>query len=90
VPANSFASIGTSVKFPPTDNNRLGSIYTASCATLVRVEIVRATGALRIAKAYNVFECGKALVPEIVLGKTGARRIRNGCRLRVSRDAAAL
>src|SRR5712672_1173445 len=59
----------TSVKFPPTDNNRLGSIYTASCATLVRVEIVRATGALRIAKAYNVFECGKALVPEIVLGQ---------------------
>jgi CO/xanthine dehydrogenase Mo-binding subunit len=59
----------TSVKFPPTDNNRLGSIYTALCATLVRVEIVRATGALRIAKAYNVFECGKALVPEIVLGQ---------------------
>ena len=59
----------TSVKFPPTDNNRFGSIYTAICATLVRVEIVRATGALRIAKAYGVFECGKALVPEVVLGQ---------------------
>src|SRR5882757_5106153 len=59
----------TGVKFPPTDNNRFGSIYTAMCATLVRVEIVRATGALRIAKAYSVFECGKALVPEIVLGQ---------------------
>jgi CO/xanthine dehydrogenase Mo-binding subunit len=59
----------TSVKFPPTDNNRLGNIYTANCATLVRVEIVRATGALRIAKAYSVFECGKALVPEVVLGQ---------------------
>jgi CO/xanthine dehydrogenase Mo-binding subunit len=39
------------------------------CATLVRVEIARATGALRIAKAYSVLECGKALVPEIVLGQ---------------------
>jgi CO/xanthine dehydrogenase Mo-binding subunit len=59
----------TGVKFPPTDNNRFGTIYTAMCATLVRVEIVRATGALRIAKAYSVFECGKALVPEVVLGQ---------------------
>jgi CO/xanthine dehydrogenase Mo-binding subunit len=39
------------------------------CGTLVRVEIVRATGSLRIAKAYSVFECGTALVPEIVLGQ---------------------
>ncbi len=59
----------TSVKFPPTDNNRFGTVYTAICATLVRVEIVRATGILRIAKAYSVLECGKALVPEIVLGQ---------------------
>jgi CO/xanthine dehydrogenase Mo-binding subunit len=59
----------TSVKFPPTDNNRFGTDYTAICATLVRVEIARATGVLRIAKAYSVFECGKALVPEIVLGQ---------------------
>ncbi len=59
----------SSVKFPPTDNNRFGTDYTALCATLVRVEIARATGVLRIAKAYSVFECGKALVPEIVLGQ---------------------
>ena len=39
------------------------------CGTLVRVEIERATGALRIAKAYSVFECGQALVPEVVLGQ---------------------
>jgi CO/xanthine dehydrogenase Mo-binding subunit len=57
------------VKFPPTDNNRFGKVYTATCGTLVRVEIVRATGALRIAKAYGVLECGTALVPEIVLGQ---------------------
>ena len=57
------------VKFPPTDNNRFGKVYTTTCGTLVRVEIVRATGALRIAKAYSVFECGKALVPEVVLGQ---------------------
>ena len=58
-----------SVKFPPTDNNRSGTVYTSMCGTLVRVEIDRATGALRIAKAYSVFECGQALVPEVVLGQ---------------------
>ena len=58
-----------SVRYPPTDNNRLGTVYTAMCATAVRVEIARATGALRIAKAYSVFECGTALVPEIVVGQ---------------------
>jgi CO/xanthine dehydrogenase Mo-binding subunit len=59
----------SSVKYPPTENNRFGTVYGAMCATLVRVEIARATGALRIAKAYSVVECGKALVPEIVLGQ---------------------
>src|ERR1700730_11067523 len=59
----------SSVKFPPTENNRFGTVYGAMCATLVRVEIKRATGVLRIAKAYSVLECGKALVPEIVLGQ---------------------
>ena len=29
----------------------------------------RATGALRIAKAYSVLECGQALVPEVVRGQ---------------------
>src|SRR5712672_250547 len=53
----------SSVKFPPTDNNRFGKVYTTTCGTSVRVEIARATGALRIAKAYGVFECGTALVP---------------------------
>ncbi|HLQ89283.1 MAG TPA: molybdopterin cofactor-binding domain-containing protein, partial [Xanthobacteraceae bacterium] len=59
----------SSVKYPPTENNRFGTVYGAMCATLVRVEIARATGVLRIAKAYSVLECGKALVPEIVLGQ---------------------
>jgi CO/xanthine dehydrogenase Mo-binding subunit len=58
-----------SVSFPPTDNNRIGTVYSALCASLIRVEIVRATGALRIAKAYSVLECGNALVPEIVVGQ---------------------
>jgi CO/xanthine dehydrogenase Mo-binding subunit len=57
------------VELPPTDNNRFGTVYTALCATLIRVEIARATGVLRIAKAYSVLECGTALVPEIVLGQ---------------------
>lgn len=59
----------TGVKFPPADNNRFGTVYGAICGTLVRIEIERATGALRIAKAYSVLECGTALVPEIVLGQ---------------------
>jgi CO/xanthine dehydrogenase Mo-binding subunit len=58
-----------SVLFPPTNNNRIGTAYTSMCGTLVRVEIERATGALRIAKAYSVLECGRALVPEVVLGQ---------------------
>jgi CO/xanthine dehydrogenase Mo-binding subunit len=60
----------TSVKFPPTDNNRFGTTYTSLCGTLVRVEIERATGALRIAKAYSVLECGQPLVPEVVVGQS--------------------
>jgi CO/xanthine dehydrogenase Mo-binding subunit len=36
---------------------------------VVRIEIGRGTGALRIAKAYSVLECGQALVPEVVLGQ---------------------
>jgi CO/xanthine dehydrogenase Mo-binding subunit len=68
--AGKFARINrTAVKFPPTDNNRFGTVYTALCGTMVRVEIARATGALRIAKAYSVLECGTALVPEIVRGQ---------------------
>jgi CO/xanthine dehydrogenase Mo-binding subunit len=57
------------VKFPPTDFNRIGTTYTAQCGTLVRVEIDRATGAPRIAKAYSVFECGNVLVPQVVIGQ---------------------
>jgi CO/xanthine dehydrogenase Mo-binding subunit len=57
------------VKFPPTDNNRIGTSYTSACGAAVRIEIEKATGSLRIAKAYSVFECGRALVPEIVLGQ---------------------
>jgi CO/xanthine dehydrogenase Mo-binding subunit len=59
-----------SVWFPPTDNNRIGTAYTSMCGTLVRVQIERATGALRIAKAYSVLECGQPLVPEVVLGQS--------------------
>jgi CO/xanthine dehydrogenase Mo-binding subunit len=58
-----------SVEFPSTTNNRIGTVYTSMCGTVVRVEIERTTGALRIAKAYSVFECGQALVPEVVLGQ---------------------
>jgi CO/xanthine dehydrogenase Mo-binding subunit len=59
----------TSIQFPPTDNNRFGATYTTFCGTAVRIEIERATGALRIAKAYSVLDCGQALVPNLVLGQ---------------------
>jgi CO/xanthine dehydrogenase Mo-binding subunit len=59
----------SNVKFPPASLNQSGPTYTTGCGTLVRIEIDRATGALRIAKAYSVLECGQALVPEIVLGQ---------------------
>jgi CO/xanthine dehydrogenase Mo-binding subunit len=65
-----FARIDrTSVKIPPTDFNRIGTSYTSMCGTLARVEIDRATAALRIAKAYTVLECGEALVPQAVIGQ---------------------
>lgn len=57
------------VFFPPTDYNRIGTAFTSSCGTAVRVEIDRASGVVRIADAYNVFECGEALVPELVEGQ---------------------
>jgi CO/xanthine dehydrogenase Mo-binding subunit len=57
------------VKFPPTNFNRIGASYASVCGTAVRVEIDRASGALRIAKAYSVLECGQVLAPEIVLGQ---------------------
>jgi CO/xanthine dehydrogenase Mo-binding subunit len=59
----------TAVKFPPTDFNRIGAAFTSLCGTIVRVEIKRATGALRIAQAYSVLECGQALAPQVVLGQ---------------------
>jgi CO/xanthine dehydrogenase Mo-binding subunit len=65
-----FARLNRSkVKLPPTDNNRIGTSYTSLCGTVLRIEIERATGALRIAKAYSVLECGRALVPEVVIGQ---------------------
>ena len=68
--AGKYARINRSnVKFPPTDFNRIGTSYTSQCGTVVRVEIDRSTGALRIAKAYSVLECGQALVPELVVGQ---------------------
>ncbi len=74
-----------SVWFPPTHNNQSGNTYTSMCGTVVRVEIERATGALRIAKAYSVLECGQALVPEVVLGQSQGGFART-CRCTTSRS----
>jgi CO/xanthine dehydrogenase Mo-binding subunit len=68
--AGKFVRIDRSnVKFPPTSLNRSGPTYTTLCGTVVRIEIDRGTGALHIARAYSVLECGQALVPEVVLGQ---------------------
>jgi CO/xanthine dehydrogenase Mo-binding subunit len=60
----------TGVKFPPTDFNRIGTTYTSLCGAVVRVEIERATGAITVAEAYSVLECGEPLVPEVVVGQS--------------------
>ena len=57
------------VKFPPTINNRFGTSYSSVCGALVRVEVERATGSVRVARAYSVVECGQALVPQVVVGQ---------------------
>src|SRR5262249_48195879 len=59
----------SNVKYPATDLNKSGPTHSSLCGTLVRIEIERATGALRIAKAYSVLECGQVLVPEVVVGQ---------------------
>jgi CO/xanthine dehydrogenase Mo-binding subunit len=55
--------------FPDAVKERIGTVYSSVCGTLVRIEIDRATGALRIEKAYSAVECGQVLVPEVVVGQ---------------------
>jgi CO/xanthine dehydrogenase Mo-binding subunit len=59
----------SAIAFPPTTYNRIGTAFTALCGTVLRIEIERATGAIRIAKAYSVLECGEMLVPQVVIGQ---------------------
>jgi CO/xanthine dehydrogenase Mo-binding subunit len=59
----------TVVSVPPAVNERIAYGYASGCGALARIEIDRATGHVRIAKAYSVFECGQALVPEVVVGQ---------------------
>ena len=57
------------VSIPPVEYNRFSTAYTSLCGAVARVEIDRATGNVRVAKAYTVVECGTALVPEVVVGQ---------------------
>jgi CO/xanthine dehydrogenase Mo-binding subunit len=59
----------TKVSFPPAVNERIGTSYSSVCGTLVRLEIDRKTGHVRIDKGYSAIECGRALVPEVVVGQ---------------------
>jgi CO/xanthine dehydrogenase Mo-binding subunit len=68
--ANGYLRLNrTVVSVPPAVNERIGYGYASGCGALARIEIDRATGHVRVAKAYNVFECGQALVPEVVVGQ---------------------
>lgn len=57
------------IAFPPACYNRIGTSFTSSCGTLVKVEIQKATGAVRVSQAYSVLECGEVLTPEVVVGQ---------------------
>jgi CO/xanthine dehydrogenase Mo-binding subunit len=59
----------TEISFPPAVNERIGTTYSSVCGTLVRIEIDRKTGSVRVAKGYSAVECGQALVPEVVVGQ---------------------
>jgi CO/xanthine dehydrogenase Mo-binding subunit len=58
-----------SVTFPPTLFERIAVGYTSAGGTVVAIEIDRATGAVTIVDAVTVLECGRALVPEQVVGQ---------------------
>ena len=57
------------IAFPPASYNRIGTSFTSSCGTLVKVEIQKASGAVRVSQAYSVLECGEVLTPEVVVGQ---------------------
>ncbi len=59
----------TRIAVPPTSNQRFGTVYQSTSGSLVRIEIERASGNVRIAKAYSVVECGPPLVPEVIVGQ---------------------
>jgi CO/xanthine dehydrogenase Mo-binding subunit len=59
----------TKISVPPAVNERIGTTYSSVCGTLVRIEIDRRTGSVRVAEAYSAVECGQALVPEVVVGQ---------------------
>jgi CO/xanthine dehydrogenase Mo-binding subunit len=68
--AGAFARLDrTEIRFPPAVNQRIGTSYSSVCGTLVRIEIDRKSGHVRIDKAYTALECGRALVPEVVVGQ---------------------
>lgn len=65
--------------FPPASYNRIGTAFTSGCGTLVKVEIEKASGAVRVVEAYSVLECGSA--HPRVGARPGAGRLRHGPRL---------
>jgi CO/xanthine dehydrogenase Mo-binding subunit len=57
------------VSFPPTLFERIGVGYTSAAGSVVAIEVDKGTGAVAIVDAVTVFECGRALVPEQVVGQ---------------------
>ena len=65
-PSPSSTAVSSPIRRPT--YNRIGTSFVAGCGTAVRVEIDKKLGSIRIAQAYNVFECGETLAPEVVRG----------------------
>ncbi len=79
-----------SVKFPPTDNNRIGTAYTSMCGTLVRVEIERATGALAHRQGLQRVRMRPARSCLKWCSASRQWRLRHGCGLRAAGNPAAV
>lgn len=68
--ANGFQLLDRiSVAFPPTLYERIGVGYAASSGSIVAIEVDKASGTVTILDGATVLDCGRALVPEQVIGQ---------------------
>jgi len=58
-----------SVKYPDTQLNNAMVTYYSPVATLVEVKVNKGTGAVKVLNHHSWLECGRVIVPELVLGQ---------------------